>query len=342
MSGAAGTLHPDLQIPSAILAHPPSRKDGVDAPTERAYRIFGCELIAEMALRLHAPQVVAATAQTLLHRFYYRKSLGVYDVHLVALAALFLSGKVEEQPRRMRDILNVCYAAKLRRQGKPPRALVLGGALYAGWKAELIRTERIMLKELGFSMYNIMEHPHKFLLYYVRALGLGEGALAHMAWALLNDSLRLDLCVRYHAQSIACAAIYAAARIECIPLPKAVPWYTVFSTGRAEMEDIAEQILSLYDDEGDAGGERGGATAGSAAGGRPGALPLQPHRWLPSLRPGARATADDDDGEPTMAAVEEAARVAAAAAAAAAVVASVSDAPSTAALLDDGGSASIR
>ena len=280
-------LHPDLQIPLAILNHPPSRRDGVPADVERAYRIFGCDLIAEMALRLRAPQVVAATAQTLLHRFYYRRSLLAFDVHIVALAALFLAGKVEEQPRRMRDILNVLYATKLRRQGKPRHALVLGGMLYAAWKAELIRTERIMLKELGFSMYNIMEHPHKFLLYYMKVLGLDGGSpVVHTAWALLNDSLRLDLCVRYHAQSIACAAIYTASRMERVALPKAVPWYAVFSTGKAEMEDISEEILALYDDE--AGGIGGLQTA----------APLRPHGWLPSLRSGSTATADDDTGEP--------------------------------------------
>jgi hypothetical protein len=30
--------------------------------------------------------------------------------------------------------------------------------------------ERFLLKELGFSFYNPIEHPHKYLLYYIKVL----------------------------------------------------------------------------------------------------------------------------------------------------------------------------
>lgn len=241
------------------------------------YRVAGCELLQEMGILLRLPQVVCATAQTLLHRFYYRKSLAQFDVHIVAIAALFLGAKVEEVPRRMRDVLNVAYHCKLRRQGKPSRPIVLGGNLYARWKAELIRTERIILKELGFSMYAIMDHPHKGILYYAKALG-GSSLLAQFAWSYLNDSLRLDLCVRYNAESIACAAIFLAARRIGMALPKETPWFEIFNTRKADMLNIAEEILGLY--------ERPRAT------------------WLPSLRPGARPGEDDDEGEPATVSVQ--------------------------------------
>ena len=39
---------------------------------------------------------------------------------------------------------------------------------YLEWKDAIIKTERHVLKELGFRLYNIMEHPHKFILYYVK------------------------------------------------------------------------------------------------------------------------------------------------------------------------------
>lgn len=71
--------------------------------------------------------------------------------------------------------------------------------------------EKYILKELGFGFYNIMDHPHKFILYYIKTLG-GDSALAQKAWNYLNDSLRLDCCVRYRAELIACAAIFMAAR----------------------------------------------------------------------------------------------------------------------------------
>lgn len=39
-----------------------------------------------------------------------------------------------------------------------------------------------------------------------------EKDMAQKAWNYLNDSLRLDCCVRFKAELVACAAIYMAAR----------------------------------------------------------------------------------------------------------------------------------
>jgi len=242
---------------------------------ERAYRAWGCELVAEMCVLLSLPPVVAATGQTLLHRFYYRRSLTDFDVHVVAMAVVFLAAKVEENPRRMRDVLNVLYRIKLHRQGKAKRSLVLGGVLYFTWKQALIRTERLVLKDLGFSMYTVMEHPHKFILYYVAALG-GGTELAQHAWDAVNDSLRLDLCVRYHAQAIACAAIHIASRRIGHPLPHTSPWWEVFDTTRADMLAICEETLALYD--------------------HPTTI-FPPQPWPPSLKPDAKPGDDDEEGE---------------------------------------------
>jgi transcription initiation factor TFIIIB Brf1 subunit/transcription initiation factor TFIIB len=275
---------PELLLPALDAPTPSARGDGGAPPVppavEAAYRAFGCELIAEMAVLLRMPQACAATAQSLLQRFYHRRGLAAFDAHHVAMAALFLAGKVEENTRRMRDVLNVCYACRARRTaaaaaasggGGPapaaaPRTLVLGGELYTTWKAALIRTERFLLKELGFSVYAVSEeHPHKFVLYYVRALG-GGPQLAQAAWAYLNDSLRTDACVRHRSEAIACAALYLAARDTGFALPKAVPWAAVFSSssssssGSSEVEDIAARILARVH------APRAG--------------------WLPSLRPG--------------------------------------------------------
>jgi len=266
-----------------LEAPTPSALDGVSAALERAHRLFGCELAQEMCVLLCMPQHCAATAQSLLQRFFFRRSLALFDAHVVAMACVFLAGKVEEHTRAMRDVLNVCYACKLRRQRRPPRALQRGGELYAQWKAGLIRCERFVLIDVGFQMYAVSnEHPHKFILYYVRALG-GGAALAQSAWSYLNDSLRLDLCCRHAAETIACAALLLAARDTRFALPAGVPWTQVFSSARAEVEAVAARIDALYDEErrgaaaaapsaaaeggGGAGGGAGGASGAADAGG---------------------------------------------------------------------------
>jgi chromosome condensin MukBEF complex kleisin-like MukF subunit len=75
-----------------------------------------------------------------------------------------------------------------------------------------LHAERHLLKELGFGFYGIMEHPHKYILNYIMEFESSNVALAQRAWNYLNDSLRLDLCLRYRSEVIAAAAIYMAAR----------------------------------------------------------------------------------------------------------------------------------
>ena len=93
------------------------------------------------------------------------------------------------------------------------------GRRYSLWKDELIATERHILKELGFDLYQLSEHPHKYILYFIKLLE-GNAQLSQVAWNYLNDSMRRDVCLRYPAQAIACAALYMGARKIQFPLPE--------------------------------------------------------------------------------------------------------------------------
>ncbi len=111
----------------------------------------------------------------------------------------------------------------------------------------MVETERTLLNELGYNLYGIMEHPHKFILYYISAIfETPNKELAQKAWNYLNDSLRLDICVRFRAQSIATAAIYMSARTLQIPLPENPPWWDLFNTTEKEIAEIANAIQGLY------------------------------------------------------------------------------------------------
>lgn len=47
-----------------------------------------------------------------------------------------------------------------------------------------MKSERAILKELGFMVY--VELPHKFILNYTKVLD-GDGELTQQAWNFLND-----------------------------------------------------------------------------------------------------------------------------------------------------------
>lgn len=235
-------------LPAEILGESPSQKDGIAKETETVHRIFGCEVIQEVGILLRLPQVVMCTAQNVFHRFLYRKSLTRFDAFDVAMGSFFLACKIEEKPKRIRETVFAFHYC-LRRRTKRSKTLELGGPVYNFWKQELVKMERHILKELGFSFY-VIDHAHKFLLFYVKLLD-GDQKLAQSAWSYLNDSMRLDLCLRYKSEVIACAAVFMAARSLGIKLPSTgeATWWEVFQVNKADLDVVVNAILSLYSRE---------------------------------------------------------------------------------------------
>ena len=72
-------------------------------------RNYGAGLISKVGILLRLPQTAIATAQTLMQRFYYLGSLKQYPIKDIVLGTLFLATKVEECPRRIRDIVTICF-----------------------------------------------------------------------------------------------------------------------------------------------------------------------------------------------------------------------------------------
>ncbi|MFH4979596.1 hypothetical protein AB6A40_006305 [Gnathostoma spinigerum] len=91
------------------LENPPSLSDGLDARTELDLRYLGCEIIQSGAIMLRLPQVAAATAQILYQRFYYQRSFVRHHFEYTVMACLLLASKIEEAPRRPRDVINVFH-----------------------------------------------------------------------------------------------------------------------------------------------------------------------------------------------------------------------------------------
>ena len=161
------------------------------------------------------------------------------------MAALYLGSKCEEQIRKMREFLAVFANMHQRREGKPKEYYDVTSAAYMEAKAELTRAERIMLRELGFTLH--VEHPHKFLSSFLNFLGCQRHhTLTQFAWSALNDSMRTDLCVRLKPEAIACGCIMMAARKFQLALPLDPPWWQVFDVPVEQMELVAKETLTLY------------------------------------------------------------------------------------------------
>lgn len=57
-------------------------------------------------------QVAMATAQVLFQRFYYSKSFVRQNFEITGMGCLYLASKIEEAPRRIRDVINVYHHIK--------------------------------------------------------------------------------------------------------------------------------------------------------------------------------------------------------------------------------------
>ena len=62
----------------------------------------------------------------------------------------------------------------------------------------------------------------------------------------MNDSLRTNVFVRYHPETVACACIYLASRSLGICLPKQPAWFDIFNVTESSIKDVCYTILRLY------------------------------------------------------------------------------------------------
>ncbi|KAI3443614.1 hypothetical protein Pfo_000279 [Paulownia fortunei] len=225
------------------LKNSPSSKDGIDEATETTLRIYGCDLIQESGILLKLPQAVMATGQVLFHRFYCKKSFARFNVKRVAASCVWLASKLEESPRKARQVLIVFHRMECRRENLPIEHLDTSSKKYVDLKADLIRTERHLLKEMGFICH--VEHPHKFISNYLATLETPP-ELRQEAWNLANDSLRTTLCVRFKSEVVACGVVYAAARRFQVPLPENPPWWKAFDADKSGIDEVCRVLAHLY------------------------------------------------------------------------------------------------
>lgn len=235
----------NVLYPPEKIETTPSRADGLSAEEERDVRILGCDFIQASGLLLQLPQVAMATAQILFHRFYYAKSIIKLDYEHVVMAAIFLAAKVEECPRRIRDVLNCFHHIKQVKEKRKIQCMDFNGPLYFKLKNEVIKAERRLLKELGFCVH--VKYPHKIIIVILKLFEqIQNQELTQLAWNFMNDSLKTDLFMRFTPDQIGCTCIWLAARQKKICLPKNPHWYELFSIKTEEIETIASVILELY------------------------------------------------------------------------------------------------
>ncbi|XP_012542877.1 cyclin-L1 isoform X3 [Monomorium pharaonis] len=185
-----------------------------------------------------------ATGQVIFQRFYYSKSLVRHNMETTAMGCICLASKIEEAPRRIRDVINVFNHIKQVSSQKAIQPVILDQN-YVAQKNQVIKSERRVLKELGFCVH--VKHPHKIIVMYLQVLGYEKNrTLMQQSWNYMNDSLRSDVFLRYQPETVACACIYLAARQLQLPLPTSPAWFSLFRVSESAIRDVCRRILRLY------------------------------------------------------------------------------------------------
>ena len=235
----------------AELARAPSILDGYDLVQEHANRAKGVNFITQVGILLKLPQLTLATASIYLHRFFMRYSMvdlpNRPGLHYYAIAAtsLFLATKVEENCRKMKELVVACC----RVAQKAPNLLVDEQSKeFWRWRDTILHNEDLLLEALCFDLQ--LEQPYRILFDFLCYYGAHENKkLRNAAWAFVNDSHLTVMCLSFSARTIAASALYAAAKHTNVAFPDdelGRPWWQHLGVEIGEMKRACNQMAEAY------------------------------------------------------------------------------------------------
>ena len=161
------------------LRRTPSLAAGINFETEQRYRREGSRFILRVGTAMKLRYDTMATGVVYFHRFYMHHSFKEFPRFVTASCCLFLAGKVEETPKKCKDIIKTARTLLTDHQfetfGEDP-------------KEEVLTLERIVLQTIRFDLQ--VDHPYEHLLKYAKSLKGDKEKLnkmVQMAWTFIND-----------------------------------------------------------------------------------------------------------------------------------------------------------
>lgn len=151
------------------------------------------------------------------HRFYMFHSFNEFPRYLMATTCLFLAGKVEETPKKCKDLV------KAARTYLETRALKKHADMFVEEYQcikEVMTYEKILLQTIKFDLQ--VDHPYAYLVKYAKTLKCADQEqirnMVQMAWAFINDSYCTTLCLQWEPEIIAIALMYLTSRMSKVEI----------------------------------------------------------------------------------------------------------------------------
>ncbi|KAF2019753.1 cyclin-like protein [Aaosphaeria arxii CBS 175.79] len=233
------------------LLQAPSIVDGITPEEERTLRRKGVNFILQVGMMLKLPQTTLSTAAVFFNRFLMRNSLknrpGYKALHHYQIAAttLFLATKVEENCRKMKELVIACVRVAL----KDPNKLVDEQTKdFWKWRDTILYSEDVVLETLCFDLS--VESPYKIMYDMLKYYGVEHNKkLRNAAWAFLSDSCLTQICLLFTSRTIAAASLYAGARLVEVELPNedGKPWWEVQLIKLRDIRRACNLMADIYE-----------------------------------------------------------------------------------------------
>lgn len=233
------------------LLHTPSIEDGMSAEQEKEMRYKGMTFIYQVGAMLKLPQLTLSTAGVFLNRFITRRSLvskdGYKALHHYQIAAtsLFLATKVEENCRKMKELVIACC----RVAQKNPNLLVDEQTKdFWRWRDTILYNEDVLLETICFDL--TIESPHKLLFDMLVYHGVEHHKrLRNAAWSFINDSNLTQLCLLFTSRTIAAAALYCGARLCEVAFQDedGKPWWEIQHVTLRDIRRACNYMANIYE-----------------------------------------------------------------------------------------------
>ncbi|MCJ1473841.1 hypothetical protein MMC13_002493 [Lambiella insularis] len=246
------------------LLSTPSILAGLSPAKERESRSKGVNFILQVGIMLKLPQITLATASVYLHRFFMRHSMvedkaagrPAHHYYSVAATCLFLATKVEENCRKMKELVVACVRVA---QKNPGKVVDEQDKEYWRWRDTVLQLEDVLLEGVCFDLS--LESPYKVLFKLLCYFGEEHNKpLRNAAWAFVNDSCLTCLCLLFSSRTIAASALYAAARhceVSFRDDESGRPWWEVVGVELKAVRRALNYMAGVYESAPSRGAEGG-------------------------------------------------------------------------------------
>jgi len=207
--------------------------------------IFFANLMQALGEQLKLKQQVIATATVYLKRFYSRNSLKCIDPLLLAPTCIFLASKVEEFGVISNSrLLTACQTVVKNKFGYAYRSE------YPYRSPHILECEFYLLEMMDCCL--VVYQPYRPLIQYAQDLDGSDDQILPLAWRLVNDSLRTDVCLLYPPYMVAIVSVdgVACLHMACVILGKPEnkhQWFAELSVDMEKIMEITKYMVNLYE-----------------------------------------------------------------------------------------------